>query len=120
MELGDLQQDYLMRGERTQRRNPRYNGIGWFTKNNFGVKNVPYSRNPRYNGIGWFTKWYLINGKSKAVAILAIMELGDLPKLPNHPKFSVEGRNPRYNGIGWFTLRFENEELRLLLSQSSL
>ena len=37
-------------------------------------------RNPRYNGIGWFTAETLEEWNAeKEVAILAIMELGDLP-----------------------------------------
>ncbi len=36
----------------------------------------------------------------KVVAILAIMELGDLPIAPRHCTYRLIGRNPRYNGIG--------------------
>ncbi len=34
------------------------------------------------------------------VAILAIMELGDLPPHPIIPVLAYRRRNPRYNGIG--------------------
>ncbi len=79
MELGDL--PVLPNAVRSnkERRNPRYNGIGWFTLNmNLEVKQKK-SRNPRYNGIGWFTNSKLQSSPvSPVVAILAIMELGDL------------------------------------------
>ncbi len=43
---------------------------------------------------------YIRVKKTKAVAILAIMELGDLRTdgAVRHPL--LRGRNPRYNGIG--------------------
>ena len=82
MELGDLRLQRSYSTSASLRRNPRYNGIGWFTySNNY----TPYSihrRNPRYNGIGWFTLGLLIfYYRDVSVAILAIMELGDLPIL---------------------------------------
>ena len=56
MELGDLQKTPTPKGWCFSGRNPRYNGIGWFTN--------PVERQ--------------LSLRSN-VAILAIMELGDLP-----------------------------------------
>ncbi len=82
MELGDLQT------------------IGVNADGNF------YSRNPRYNGIGWFTSvMALVSLYWQSVAILAIMELGDLLVILTTPSAEITCRNPRYNGIGWFTKR---------------
>ncbi len=56
MELGDLHKFAMRVCSTVKRRNPRYNGIGWFTFAAFGeLPNYKHSRNPRYNGIGWFT-----------------------------------------------------------------
>ena len=42
----------------------------------------------------------LFNTTPANVAILAIMELGDLPKNHAFKRGTTRGRNPRYNGIG--------------------
>ncbi len=42
----------------------------------------------------------LVYKSKKKVAILAIMELGDLPILAAKYNNTIVGRNPRYNGIG--------------------
>ena len=55
MELGDLHLSKAGEERKEKSRNPRYNGIGWFTNRKESSKREEFSRNPRYNGIGWFT-----------------------------------------------------------------
>jgi len=55
MELGDLHISFYKFFIWDNSRNPRYNGIGWFTNRKESSKREEFSRNPRYNGIGWFT-----------------------------------------------------------------
>ena len=55
MELGDLLKPTETTAAPIARRNPRYNGIGWFTLWTSMGFVTPPCRNPRYNGIGWFT-----------------------------------------------------------------
>ena len=82
---------------------------------------LSYGRNPRYNGIGWFTSQdnLPLNLRFK-VAILAIMELGDLPNYQLELLALVQSRNPRYNGIGWFTNNAKRFQNLFFMSQSSL
>ncbi len=97
MELGDLQKATLVCDTPKFSRNPRYNGIGWFTSLLLTSKaHFCLGRNPRYNGIGWFT----VGGFRR-----------------NH---LAVGRNPRYNGIGWFTIYKALSDYVNGTSQSSL
>ena len=56
MELGDLPHHRRPNRKIWRSRNPRYNGIGWFTVRIQLGALFHHCRNPRYNGIGWFTK----------------------------------------------------------------
>ena len=56
MELGDLHTYWFKSLWKEPSRNPRYNGIGWFTIEKRIMRLTAVGRNPRYNGIGWFTE----------------------------------------------------------------
>ena len=77
--------------------------LGDLPKNHAFKRGTTRGRNPRYNGIGWFTFMIRTIGKFNIVAILAIMELGDLQCMLTTSLTVLTCRNPRYNGIGWFT-----------------